>query len=213
MSIDNKEFTCAPFDINNFININTNIHCNNNENIGNLNINNLLINNEENNINNLKDEPNIIDNNENDIDNIKYEEINTIDFIIEKSYEEQFYNIIYRNNIIIDKNTDTIINKYVNLNKITPYLDNFFEKYEKYNNQRNFFWLILSLFYIEELDLFDFVYTLFNYSKNYNIYNKYYTYNSLKKLKKDDLLIILKEFINLNRINFIFFLLYFKHYF
>lgn len=201
MTIIDKELNPLPFDINNFINIETNIHIKNNENIDNLNINNLLINKEpeqQHNINNF------------DIDN---NEINTLDFSIENTYEDQFYNIIYRNNIIIDKEIDTVINKYVNLNEIEPFLDIFFEKYDKYNNKRTFFWLILSLYYVNEQELFDFVYTLLCYSKNYNIYNNNQSYNSLKKLEKKELLELLKDYINNNRINFIFFLLYFQHYF
>lgn len=201
MTIIDKELNPLPFDINNFINIETNIHIKNNKNIDNLNINNLLINKEpeqQHNINNF------------DIDN---NEINTLDFIIENTYEDQFYNIIYRNNIIIDKEIDTVINKYVNLNEIEPFLDIFFEKYDKYNNKRTFFWLILSLYYVNEQELFDFVYTLLYYSKNYNIYNNNQSYNSLKKLEKKELLELLKDYINNNRINFIFFLLYFQHYF
>jgi len=140
-------------------------------------------------------------------------EIEQIDFKLDNCSYEQFNNIIYRNNIVIDKELDNVINKYTNLDTIDEPYATFFETYEEYNKNRNFFWIVISLYCISENELFDFTYTLLNHSVLYDLYTQNYSYNSLKLLYKNSLLKLLKDYINMNKMNLLFFLIYFKFYF
>lgn len=119
------------------------------------------------------------------------------------------FNLLYRYNINIDNSTNNIINKYYNLNEIEEPYNSLFQKYMIYDTNNNLFWITLSLYFILHIDLYEFMLSLFNISKQCEIYNCNYYYNDLKNKNKNELIYILKEYIEISNLHMLCFLNFF----
>jgi len=123
------------------------------------------------------------------------------------------FNILYRYDINIDNNIKYIIDKFFNLNEIDEPYKSIFQNYMIFDKNNNLFWIILSLYFIKELELKEFLVSLIEYSNTCNIYQNTIYINDLKNKNKDDLIYILKDYINLSNLHMICFLRFFLYVF
>lgn len=91
------------------------------------------------------------------------------------------FNILYRYDIDINNDIHLIIDKFFNLNDIEEPYNSIFQNYMIFDTNNNLFWITLTLYFINQLDLCEFLLSLFDYSLQLNIYNKKIYYNDLKK--------------------------------
>lgn len=149
-----------------------------------------------------------------EIKNIKDINHDTTLFKLNQSINQNIlFNLLYRYNINIDSDTNNIIHKYFNLNDIDKPYDTLFQKYIIYDKNNNLFWITLSLYFISQLDLAEFLYSLFNICNKCEIYNTKFYYNELKNKDKEQLINIIKDFIEISNLHMICFLKFFLHIF
>lgn len=121
------------------------------------------------------------------------------------------FNILYRYDIDINNDIHLIIDKFFNLNDIEEPYNSIFQNYMIFDTNNNLFWITLTLYFINQLDLCEFLLSLFDYSLQLNIYNKKIYYNDLKKKNKDELIKELKYYIDISNLHMICFLKFFLH--
>jgi hypothetical protein len=116
------------------------------------------------------------------------------------------FNILYRYDININNDIIDIIDKYFNLNNIDEPYNSIFQNYIIQDKNYNLFWITLSLYFINTLDLYEFLLSLFNISHKCNIYNNNFNINTIKKMNKNELIQLLKDYINISNLHMICFI-------
>lgn len=133
--------------------------------------------------------------------------------------ETFFFKFINKFDIILDDNYSNIKELYYSTKKISntiykPYL-NLFQNYKHFNDDINFIYYVIILYYTERNDLLNFIRFFTSKINNYKLIDKPFIkdYKTIRKYNKTDLIKYLNKIINVNDEILLFFIICIQLYF